>query len=143
MAVNDLEGVIEQSHLAVGEFVKGNPEPFLNLYSRRDDASLGNPFGPFVIGWQQVAETAAAAATLYRDGEVVGVESVARYIAGELACVVEVERFRTKVGGSDGLAEVSLRVTSLFRLEDGTWKLVHRHPDPITTPQSSDSVMQR
>jgi ketosteroid isomerase-like protein len=32
-------------------------------------------------------------------------------------------------------------VTSIFRREDGTWKLVHRHADPITAPQSAESVI--
>lgn len=41
------------------------------------------------------------------------------------------------------LAAISLRVTSTFRLEDGTWKLVHRHADPITTAQSADSIIEK
>jgi ketosteroid isomerase-like protein len=56
---------------------------------------------------------------------------------------VEVERFEAKVGGSTDLGPVALRVTSAFRREDGEWKVVHRHADPITVPQSADSVIQR
>jgi hypothetical protein len=41
------------------------------------------------------------------------------------------------------VASISLRVTSVFRPEDGIWKLVHRHADPITTPQPPESVLQR
>jgi ketosteroid isomerase-like protein len=37
---------------------------------------------------------------------------------------------------------VTLRVTSIFRPEDGTWKILHRHADPITTPQPAESVIQ-
>jgi hypothetical protein len=48
-----------------------------------------------------------------------------------------------KVGDTDDLATVALRVTSIFRPEDGSWKIVHRHADPITTPQSPESVIQR
>jgi ketosteroid isomerase-like protein len=60
-----------------------------------------------------------------------------------LALIVEVERFEAKVGGSADLVAVALRVTSAFRREDGDWKVVHRHADPITVPQSADSVIQR
>src|SRR5207245_6008610 len=123
---------IEQSHFALSEIVKGNTQPLEGLMSHRDDVTLGNPFGPFVRGWQQVAATAAAAASRYRDGEIVGFEPVARHVTGDLACIVEVERFRAKVGGSDDLVAVSLRVTSIYRPEDGGWKVVHRHADPIT-----------
>ncbi len=86
---------------------------------------------------------AAGAASRYCDGEIVGFESVARHGTNDLACVVEVERFQAKVGGSAELATIALRVTSIFRNEDGTWKLVHRHADPITTPQPPESVLQK
>src|SRR5437899_3510876 len=95
-AVDDAEGVIDRSHSAWGELVRGNPQPCLQLFSQRDDVALGNPFGPFVSGWEQVSETVARAATLYRDGEALGFERVATYAAGELVCVVEVERYRAK-----------------------------------------------
>jgi ketosteroid isomerase-like protein len=36
----------------------------------------------------------------------------------------------------------ALRVTMIFRPEEGTWRIVHRHADPITTPQAAESVIQ-
>jgi hypothetical protein len=30
----------------------------------------------------------------------------------------------------------------IFRPEEGTWKVVHRHADPITTEQPAESVVQ-
>jgi len=144
MAPSDqaLEGVIEQSHLAWDQFLKGDPEPGKALYSRRDDVRLGNPYGPFACGWVQVEQTMERAAALYRDGEAVAFEPVALYAADDLACLVEVERYRGKVGGSDELVPLSLRVTSVLRREDGVWKIVHRHADPITSPRAPDSVIQ-
>jgi hypothetical protein len=38
---------------------------------------------------------------------------------------------------------VALRTTSIPRPEDGTWKVVHRHADPITTAQPVESVVQQ
>jgi ketosteroid isomerase-like protein len=35
----------------------------------------------------------------------------------------------------------SVRVTSIFRKEDGVWRLVHRHADPITSPRPAESVI--
>ena len=45
-AVDDVDELIEQFHLAQGEFVKGNPEPVKKLLSRRDDVTLNNPYSP-------------------------------------------------------------------------------------------------
>ena len=141
-AVDDLDEVVEQSHLTLGEIVKGNPEPLKMVYSHQEDVSLANPFGPPVRGWQQAAATIERAASNYRDGEIVGFENVAKYATPELAYIVEVERYKAKVGGGEELAPIALRVTSIFRREDGVWKIVHRHADPITTAQPAESVIQ-
>ncbi len=72
----------------------------------------------------------------------VGFETIEKYVTDELAYVVRVERGRAKVGGSEDLAPIALRVTMIFRPEEGTWKVVHRHADPITTAQPAESVIQ-
>ena len=142
VAVDDVDELIERSHLALGELVNGNPEPLKEIYSHRQDVSLANPFGPPVRGWDEAARTMERAASNYRDGEIVGFENVAKFVTSDLACIVEVERYRAKVGGSENITPVTLRVTSILRAEDGTWKIVHRHADPITTPQPAESVIQ-
>jgi ketosteroid isomerase-like protein len=141
-AVDDLDQVIERSHLALGEIVDGDPQPLKEMYSHRQDVSLANPFGPPVRGWDEAARTMERAASNYRDSEIVGFENVAKYATSDLAYIVEVERYRAKVGGREEITPLTLRVTSILRPEGGTWKIVHRHADPITTPQPAESVIQ-
>lgn len=81
------------------------------------------------------------AAAQFRDGRSVGFETVAKYVTVDLACIVEVERYQVKIGGRPDLIPFALRVTSVWRSEDGAWKLVHRHADPITTAQPTESVL--
>ena|SRR5215211_4344196 len=138
----DFDQVIEQNHAALDEFARGNNRPLEQLYSRRDDVTLGNPFGPFVRGFNEVARTMERAAKHYRDGRAIGFDVVAQEVTQDLAFVVEVERLSSKVGGSVEESPVSLRVTSIFRKEDGEWKLLHRHADPITSPRPAESVVQ-
>jgi ketosteroid isomerase-like protein len=83
------------------------------------------------------------AAALYREGNVVGFERVSIHSTSDLACLVEVERYMTKVGGSTDLVPIALRVTSVLRREDGGWRIVHRHADPITAPRPPESVIQK
>jgi hypothetical protein len=45
-AVDDVDELIKQYHLALDEFVKGNPEPVQKLFSHREDVTLANPLGP-------------------------------------------------------------------------------------------------
>src|ERR687893_174136 len=142
-AVDDLNEVLEQYHLAVDELLKGNPEPVKKLWSHREDVTLANPYGPPVRGWEQVAGTMEHAASQSRDGEIVGFETVAKYVTPELAYVVEIERLQARLGAREDIVPFALRATMIFRPEDGTWKGVHRHTDPITTPQPAESVIQQ
>jgi ketosteroid isomerase-like protein len=140
--VDDLDEVIEQYHLALGKLVKGNPEPVKRIFSHQEDVTLANPLGPPVRGWEQVDETIDRAASNLRDDEIEGFKIVAKYVTPELAYVLEVERTKAKVGGREDVAPSALRATMIFRPEDGTWKVVHRHADSITTAQPIESVLQ-
>jgi ketosteroid isomerase-like protein len=138
----DGELPLEEYHRAGLEITNGNPEVYKALFSRRDDVTLANPFGPPVRGWSEVSATLDRAAGNYRDGEIVGFENLSTVIAPELAYTVEVESYRARVGGAEELVPVSLRVTTVFRREGDAWKVAHRHADPITAPRPPESVIQ-
>jgi len=140
---HDLDAVIEESHRALDAFAKGNPAPLQALFSQREDVTLANPFGPAQRGWPHVRDTMARAAANYRDGRTVGFDQLAKHVSGEVACIHELERLEAKLGGSDHVTPVSLRCTTLYRREEGGWKIVHRHADPITAARSAESVIER
>jgi len=133
---------LEEYHRAGHEITNGNPEVYKTLYSRGDDVTLANPFGPPARGWSEVSATLDRAAENYRDGEVVGFENISTLIAPDLAYTVEIERYRARVGGGAEIVPVTVRVTTIFRNEDGAWKVTHRHADPITAPRPPESVLQ-
>jgi ketosteroid isomerase-like protein len=142
-AIDDFDQILEQCQQALREFPKGNPEPMKVMFSHQEDVTLANPFGPPARGWEQVAETSDRAASQIRDGEITSFEPVAKYVTPELAYVVWIERVKAKIGGRQDAAPFALRVTMIFRPEDGTWKVVHRHADPITTARPAESVIQQ
>ncbi len=141
-ALDDIDELLEQWQLAASEFVKGNPEPQKKLFSHREDVSLANPLGPAAQGWDEVVATLECAASDLKDGEIIGFETVRKYVTPELAYVVEIERAKAKIGAREDIAPFALRATMIFRPEDGEWKVVHRHADPITTAQPDESVIQ-
>jgi ketosteroid isomerase-like protein len=141
-AVDDVDQLIQQYHLASDEFLKGNPEPVPKLWSHREDVTLANPYGPPVRGWEQVAKTTEHASSLRSEGEFVGSEIIAKYVTPELAYVVQIERAEAKIGGREDSTPYAVRSTMIFRPEEGTWKVVHRHADPITTARPAESVIQ-
>ena len=131
-SVNDLEEVIEQYHAALDILVRGNSEPFKALFSHADDVVLANPFGPAVAGWQNVSAGLHDASSRFSHGELSGHDRLASYVTTDLATIYEVERGTVSVSGGP-VADWVLRTTTTFRREDGTWKVVHRHADPIST----------
>jgi ketosteroid isomerase-like protein len=124
------------------EITRGNPAVYKELWSRRDDVTLANPFGPPARGWEEVSGRLDLAASHYRDGQDYEFENVSTVVTPELAYTVEIERIRTRVGGSAELKQIALRVTTVFRREGGEWKVTHRHGDPITTMRPAESVLE-
>jgi ketosteroid isomerase-like protein len=143
VAVDNLNQAIERFDLAQGEFMKGNPKPVQDLFSHREDVTLNNPLSPPAHGWEQVAATVERAASQFRDGEIGDYEIIEKRVTPELAYVVRVERAWARVGGREDISPITLRVTMIFRPEEGTWKVVHRHADPITTARPAESVIQQ
>ena len=143
MLESDLVEFIEQDHRAIDALLKGDPEPIKKLFSRRDDVTLANPFGPPARGWNKVAETVERAASVFREGEATGYERISEYATADLAYIVEIEREQAKLGTADEVTPFSLRATTIFRREDGNWRIAHRHADPITSPRSPESLLQR
>jgi ketosteroid isomerase-like protein len=129
----DFLQVVEQYHAAADEFSRGDSLPVKMLFSHRDDVTLANPFGPPVRGWKQVSEALDFASSRFRDGKVSSFDTIARYETSELATILEIELWKARVSGRDDVDSFTLRVTSTFRREEGTWKLIHRHADPIAT----------
>jgi len=129
-----LESAIEASHKALAEILNGDESGYLRLFSAGEDVTLGNPFGPFGRGRKEVEARLAIAASKYRGGRNARAELIEKYVSDTLACVAEVESGEAKVAGSEEATRISVRVTSVFRLEDGNWKLVHRHADPLGIP---------
>ena len=96
-AVDDLDKLIEQYDKALDEFVKGNPEPIKELFSHREYVTLSNPFFPVGHGWEEVAERLEGASSNFRDGKIVGYETVEKYVTPELAYVLEIERAKARL----------------------------------------------
>jgi len=141
-AAEGFEQAIDASHRALDEITRGNPDAFFALYSRAEDATLANPYGPPARGFSEIEQAGRRAAANYRDGRAIEFENFAKYAAADLGYILEIERFETKVAGGSEITPVALRVTSIFRREDGTWRLLHRHADPITTSRSGESVIE-
>jgi ketosteroid isomerase-like protein len=118
MMDSELEEFVEQYHRTLEAVVKGDASPQERVWSRRDDVTLANPLGPPARGWTEVSTSLRRAVSQLSDGEVLALERISAYSCGDLAYVLEIERFRVKVAGAREPAPSSLRVTTIFRREE-------------------------
>ena len=125
----NLQEVLAQYHRVMEEVARGNGEPLKAMFSQRDDVTFASAFGPAVRGWEQVVGNVYPATA--SGSEITNFERLAEYVTSDLISILEIERWRTRLGDSEELVPYHMRVTSTFRREDDTWKLVHRHADPI------------
>lgn len=111
------------------QLVNGQSGPFKALWSRGDDVTLAGGLGGAVArGWTEVSERLDWVATQYASGARTHSE-VVRNVGQDLAYVVVRETIKFK-NPADGRSMVQeLRVTQIFRREDGRWRIVHRHAD--------------
>ncbi len=133
MAETNLDQVIEQYQLALNGFLKGNPDPLLNFNSQRDNLSLANPFGT-MVGQKPFEETTRRVAGSVRDGKI-EFENITKTLTPAMAYFVWIEHSRARFDNKETPDNYALRVTVIFIPEDGTWKLIHRHADRITSAQ--------
>jgi ketosteroid isomerase-like protein len=134
--------VIERCQQAMREFSKGNPKPMKGMYSHRENVTIANAINPPARGWGEVALMMERSASKLREGEIDAFETATRVVTPELAYVVWVEHHRGKIGERDEIVSWPSRVTMIFRLEDDTWKIVHRHSDTVITPRPHESMIK-
>jgi ketosteroid isomerase-like protein len=139
MMESGLEETIAGYHSALSRLIQGDPEPQQAQFSHRDDVTLANPFGPVALGWDEVRTVLDRVALMYVDAGPKQFERLVTHITRDLAFIIEVERARLTLRGHADAVELALRVTTIFRPEDGTWKVVHRHADTVTTPRPPES----
>jgi ketosteroid isomerase-like protein len=144
VAHSGFDDAVEGFREALRPYLKGDPKPVLAFFSRRDDVTLANPLGPPCRGPADVDEAAAAGAAQLRDGSVrrFRFEEVTRYSTADLGYVVQIERNQARFPGSEDMTPIALRATMIFRREGDTWKIAHRHADPITTPQPISTTIE-
>ena len=132
---------VEHNHRAAESFMAGDTQPWKELFSHGDDATLANPFGGVARGWDEIPARLDRAASYYTEGEVVGIRPISEVASGDLGYTIEIEEVRGRVAGRGEPSTIALRVSSVFRLEEGGWRLVHRHADPRVALQAPESII--
>ena len=123
---------LEAFETAQEAFINGDPAAWKANASQGIDATIFGGFGGFEKGWGQVGDRYDWAASQFRaSGATEVIEYLSTGVSGSLAYSVAIERSRVRIGNASDAGELALRVTQIFRKENGSWKLLHRHADPM------------
>jgi ketosteroid isomerase-like protein len=126
------------------QFMNGDPAPWKANASQRDDVMIMGAWGAHEKGWPAASARYDWAAARFRDADAeLDVEYLGAFASGDLAVVTAIERATVKLAGQAEAAPMALRVTHVFRREDGAWKLVLRHADPLVEKTAPQTVLAR
>ena len=115
--------------------VGGDPEPRLAITSRQEPVTV---FGAKVLlrcGWDDVSDTLRWLSRGWSNPTAYRFDLVAAGLSGDLAYIVGFEHIANSVVGVP-VEPYTLRVTHVFRREDGEWKIAHRHANSVPADQT-------
>jgi ketosteroid isomerase-like protein len=112
------------------DYVCGHGDPLDAIVTRHSPATFFSPQGDRVEGAAEVASTYLQGAQAFDAGSESRLEVLHMGCSGELGYWVGLQHARVNFKGRSQAVPMVLRITEVFRREDGEWKLVHRHADP-------------
>jgi ketosteroid isomerase-like protein len=122
-----VRAAIARLHAAMSQVAAGDATAIKALCSHEDDVTAFLGWGGYEKGWAAVSRRWDWAASQFKGGGPVVYENITTVVTAELAVTTDLETFRVRLDGVDHPTEWSNRVTHVFRLEDGEWRLLHRH----------------
>jgi ketosteroid isomerase-like protein len=132
---------VARLHAAMADVANGDTRAIKALYSHREDATSYFRWGGYERGWAAVEQRWDWAGRQFRGGTVHH-ENVTTVVTAELAYTTDIETFEARMDGMDRPARWSNRVTHVFRLEDGAWRLVHRHANRLEEQYAPSARLQ-
>ena len=118
----------------------GDPGPRMAMWSHDDPVTL---FGAAMAGsgWAEVQSVFQRLGASFSGCTAFENEVIAAGASSDLAYTVAYENTTASIHQGPPSAYV-LRVTTVFRREDGDWKVVHRHADPLASPAAGEALQQ-
>ncbi|MEM7124050.1 MAG: nuclear transport factor 2 family protein [Pseudomonadota bacterium] len=114
---------------ALNAMFVGDLEPMKALWSHADDVAYLGPAGIFLTGWPAILEDWEKQAALKLGGEI---HVTQRHLTvGDGLAVAHHRAEATNRDRNGNMVDVSLRGTNVFRKEDGEWRLIAHHADPL------------
>jgi ketosteroid isomerase-like protein len=126
---NEFAEFLKTRQVVAQAYVNGDGAPLAGISASTDPATFFGPGGGIDQGAAKVLEVNLEGAARFRPGGQSRLEILHAQASGELAYWVGIQHASVKMGADKHGSDMTLRVTEIFRREQGTWTLVHRHAD--------------
>jgi ketosteroid isomerase-like protein len=113
----------------------GDPGPRLAIWSTREPVSVLGAWRS-AVGQEELRELFHSLAETFSNCTSHVYEVVAADVVGDMAFTVGYERTQASINGEP--RRYVLRVTQLYRREDGDWKVAHRHADTASEESGTE-----
>ena len=120
--------VARQAEAEQALVAEGDAGPRMKLWSRRDPVTLFGAIGMSESGWDTLSKIFPWVAARFSDVSDFRFEVEVVEVNGDMAYTLGFERFNGSIAGGP-VEPVTVRVTHIYRREDGEWRIVHRHAD--------------
>ena len=124
-----VRNAVNQWFVVLNAMLNGDPKPFAELYSHADDVTYMGAEGTYRVGWEATFADWTAQAEKSTGGNVAGA-GVHVVVAGDMATAQHYTKGKVRKRGGE-MEETLVRETSVFRKEDGRWKMIAHHADGI------------
>ncbi|MGI8662146.1 MAG: YybH family protein [Acidimicrobiales bacterium] len=131
---SDFERFMQGRETVGHAYVTGDSGPLAKISAQQDPATFFSPLGGYVQGAADVLSENEDGAGHFRPGGNTQFEILHMSASGDLGYWVGVQHANVRMEGSVDAIPMHLRITEIFRRENGGWKLFHRHADPNADP---------
>ena len=126
---DNFDEFMKQREKASNAFVNGDINPLYDISVQNSPATIFDPSGYFVQDVEKVNAKNAKSVEFFTSGSTNKFQVLHKAADNNIAYWVGIQRSIVQMKWQEQGVSMDLRITEIFRREDGQWKLFHRHAD--------------
>ena len=125
-AEEDVRKISNKFYDALTDMAKGISGKMEEIWLHDESVTAMHPIDGRDLGWTAVKNSFDQVAGIASDGKVELKDQLIR-VVGDAAYEIGIENGQFKLSGNE--VKINQRVTNIYELKDGQWKMIHHHGD--------------